>query len=74
MELGDPVRALLDHKGWGALSIGPDQTVFDAIQKMAAHAVGALVVVEDEALGRNLLRARLRSQSDARRPPRRITH
>lgn len=50
MELGDPVRALLDHKGWGALSIGPDQTVFDAIQKMAAHAVGALVVVEDEAL------------------------
>lgn len=50
MELGDPVRALLDHKGWGALSIGPDLTVFDAIEKMAAHSIGALVVVEAETL------------------------
>jgi CBS domain-containing protein len=50
MELGDPVRALLDQKGWGALSIGPDQLVYDAIQKMAEHGVGALVVVEGETL------------------------
>ncbi len=50
MELGDPVRALLDHKGWGALSIGPEQTVFEAIQKMAEHGLGALVVVDGETL------------------------
>ena len=50
MELGDPVRSMLDHKGWGALSISPDQTVYEAIQKMAEHGVGALVVVEGERL------------------------
>jgi CBS domain-containing protein len=50
MELGDPVRALLDQKGWGALSIGPEQKVFEAIQKMAEHGVGALVVTDGEAL------------------------
>ena len=50
MELGDPVRALLDQKGWGALTIGPEQPVYDAIQKMAEHGLGALVVVDGEAL------------------------
>lgn len=50
MELGDQVRLLLDQKGWGALSIGPEKTVFDAIEKMATHAVGALVVVDGESL------------------------
>ena len=50
MELGDPVRALLDQKGWGALSIGPEQTVYEAIQKMAEHGLGALVVVDGEVL------------------------
>jgi len=50
MELGDPVRALLDQKGWGALSIEPDQPVYDAIEKMAEHGVGALVIVDGETL------------------------
>ncbi len=50
MELGDPVRAVLDHKGWGALSIGPEQTVYQAIEKMAAHGVGALVVADGDTL------------------------
>lgn len=50
MELGDPVRALLDQKGWGALSIGPEQPVYDAVHKMAEHGLGALVVVDGDAL------------------------
>lgn len=50
MELGDPVRALLDQKGWGALSIEPDRPVYDAIEKMAEHGVGALVIVDGETL------------------------
>lgn len=50
MELGDPVRSVLDQKGWGAFSVTPDQTVLEAIEKMAKEGVGALVVVEGEAL------------------------
>jgi len=50
MELGDPVRVLLDQKGWGAISIDAEQPVYDAIQKLAEHGVGALVVVEGETL------------------------
>jgi CBS domain-containing protein len=50
MQLGDPVRALLDQKGWGVLSIKPGQTVYDAIAAMAHHGVGALVVLDEERL------------------------
>jgi len=50
MELGEAVRSVLDHKGWGAKSVAPDQTVFEALQRMAEEGVGALVVVEGEAL------------------------
>lgn len=50
MELGDPVRCLLDQKGWGALSIRPEQPVYDAVHKMAEHGLGALVVVDGAAL------------------------
>lgn len=39
-------RQLLDKKGHEVLSIGPDDTVFDAIKKMADNNVGSLVVLE----------------------------
>jgi CBS domain-containing protein len=50
MELGDRIRSVLDYKGWGASSIASDRTVLEALQKMAAEGVGALVVVDGEAL------------------------
>jgi CBS domain-containing protein len=40
------VHQLLTQKGFGVLSIGPDDTVYDAIKKMADENVGSLVVVE----------------------------
>ena len=50
MELGEPIRALLDQKGWGALSIDPDASVYAALERMAEHGVGALVVESGTAL------------------------
>lgn len=44
------VKQLLDQKGHEVLSIGPDDAVFDAIQKMADSNVGSLVVMEGERL------------------------
>ena len=42
------VQRLLEEKGHEVLSIGPDDSVFDAIQKMANKDVGSLVVMEDD--------------------------
>ena len=42
------VRQLLDEKGHDIESIGPDDSVFDAIQKMADANIGSLMVVEDD--------------------------
>ena len=44
------VRQLLDEKGHEILSISPDSMVFDALKVMAAHRVGALVVMEGDRL------------------------
>lgn len=44
------IKQLLDEKGHEILSVGPDETVFAAIEKMAANDVGALVVLKDENL------------------------
>jgi CBS domain-containing protein len=44
------VKQLLDQKGHEVLSIGPDDSVFDAIKKMADNDVGSLVVTEGEKL------------------------
>lgn len=41
------VRQLLDNKRRDVLSVSPDDTVFDAIRKMADNNVGAVVVVEN---------------------------
>jgi CBS domain-containing protein len=42
------VQQLIDEKGHDILSIGPDDSVFDAIQKMAKANIGALMVIEDD--------------------------
>jgi len=42
------VQKLLDKKGREVLSVNPDDTVFDAIKKMADKNVGSVVVIEDD--------------------------
>ncbi|MCC7519495.1 MAG: CBS domain-containing protein [Verrucomicrobiae bacterium] len=42
------VRDLLQHKGSGVWTIGPEATVYCALEMMAEKDVGALVVVENE--------------------------
>ena len=41
------IQQLLSEKGDLVLSVSPDETVFDAIQKMADNDVGSLTVLED---------------------------
>jgi len=48
----ESVRDLLNSKGGVVWTIGPDETVLDAIQKMADKDVGSLVVIDgDEPVG-----------------------
>jgi CBS domain-containing protein len=42
------VRKLLDRKGRHVWAIRPDDTVFDAVKKMAEKDVGSLVVIDGE--------------------------
>lgn len=42
------VQQLLDEKGHDIESVHPDDSVFDAIQKMADANIGSLVVIEDD--------------------------
>ena len=44
------VRQLLDGKRLGVLAITPDSSVYDALQTMADHEVGALLVMDGERL------------------------
>lgn len=44
------VRHLLDQKGRIVWSIRPDETVFDAVKKMADKNIGSLVVMDGEQL------------------------
>lgn len=41
------LQRVLDAKGSEVFSIGPDASVFDALEEMAKRDVGALVVMED---------------------------
>jgi CBS domain-containing protein len=50
MELREPVARILQHKGTQVHSIAPDATVYEALEKMAEHDVGALVVLDGAAL------------------------
>ena len=42
------VQQLIDEKGGDIQSIHPDDSVFDAIQKMADTNIGSLIVIEDD--------------------------
>ena len=44
------VRQLLEHKGRAIFSVEPETPVLEAIRAMAAHHVGALLVMQGEAL------------------------
>jgi CBS domain-containing protein len=44
------IGAVLGAKGRSLYSIRPDDSVFDALQKMADHNVGALVVLDEDKL------------------------
>ena len=44
------VRQLLDRKGRSIFSVDPDAPVLEAIRAMAEHQVGALLVMQGEAL------------------------
>jgi CBS domain-containing protein len=44
----DTVSALLSEKGGGIWSIEPDATVYNALQMMAEHGIGALLVIDHE--------------------------
>ena len=46
MKLVDRVELILKRKGSQVYSITPEVTVYDALEKMAANAVGALVVMD----------------------------
>jgi len=51
MKISDPVSMLLRGKVSNrVLSVTPDQSVYEAIEKMAQHGIGALLVISDHRL------------------------
>src|SRR6266566_4711853 len=50
MRLSDAVDLILKQKGHDIWSVSPDQSVYEAIEKMADKGVGALLVISDGAL------------------------
>jgi len=47
MRLSDPISSVLKHKDREIWSVTPDQSVYEAIEKMADKGVGALLVISD---------------------------
>jgi CBS domain-containing protein len=56
MELRDPIRSVLKHKGGNVWTVPPSASVYDAIAMMGEKQVGALLVMEDARRWRTLLR------------------
>jgi len=51
MKFSDPIELVLKNKGEKkVLSVTPDQSVYEAIEKMAEHGVGALLVIFKDSL------------------------
>lgn len=47
MALGDTVRAILDQKGSWICWVTPETSVYEALEQMAAHDIGALLVMSE---------------------------
>ncbi|MCU1324832.1 MAG: putative signal transduction protein [Bryobacterales bacterium] len=50
MQLTANIASVLDRKGHELLSVSPEMTVFEALQRMADRDVGALAVLNDQRL------------------------
>lgn len=50
MGLGDTVRAVLDQKGGWICSVAPETSVYEALETMAEHDIGAVLVVSQAEL------------------------
>jgi CBS domain-containing protein len=51
MKLSDSIGMVLKNKDENrVLSVTPDQSVYEAIEKMAEHGIGALLVISDDRL------------------------
>lgn len=50
MKLSDTIRSVLKGKGTEVWSVAPEQTVYEAIERMADKGVGALLVISESKL------------------------